>query len=334
LAILFGKKNNKKEQMKKIKHVLLFVVSAVFAVTNLSAQQTDSTGLPGDHFSLQGALELFKKSSSPEEFEQLINEKENNVNNLDLNEDGEVDYVKVIGKKEKNMHILVLQAAVSATENQDIAVIEIEKTGQEEADLQIVGDEEIYGEAVIVEAADDNQQFAMNYTSTHGPSIDNGYEQRLFVNVWFWPGIRFMYAPAYRVWASPWHWGYRPAWYRPWKPYAWHAYQPLRYRYYHPGVRVVHTHRVVHVHHYYRPYRISSTTVRTRNATTVNNYSVNRSYTTVNRQHGATINKRSTTVSTPRGNTYQKKTTTVRGPHGKVKAQKSSVEKTRTRRNN
>ena len=31
----------------------------------------DSTGLPGDNFSLQGALEMFKKASSPEEFEKL-----------------------------------------------------------------------------------------------------------------------------------------------------------------------------------------------------------------------------------------------------------------------
>jgi hypothetical protein len=319
--------------MKKIKFALLFVAGVIFVTVKVSAQDADSTGLPGDHFSLHGALEMFKKSSSPQEFEQLINEKDNNVNNLDLNEDGEVDYIKVIGKKEKDMHVLVLQAAVSATENQDIAVIEIEKTGQEEADLQIVGDEEIYGETIIVEAADDNQELAMNYNPNRGPAMYYDVNQhRLFVNVWFWPGVRFMYAPAYRVWVSPWYWGYRPGWYRPWRPYAWNAYRPLRYRYHHPGIRVVHVHRVIHAHHYYHPHRISSTTVRTRNATAVNNYRISRNHTTVRGPQGNTVNRKSTTISTPRGNTYQKKTTTIRGPHGKVKAQKSTVRKKRNGR--
>lgn len=31
--------------------------------------EADSTGLPGDNFSLEGAIELFKQASSPEEFE-------------------------------------------------------------------------------------------------------------------------------------------------------------------------------------------------------------------------------------------------------------------------
>ena len=32
----------------------------------------DSTGLPGDNFSLEGAIELFKQAGSPEEFEKLL----------------------------------------------------------------------------------------------------------------------------------------------------------------------------------------------------------------------------------------------------------------------
>ncbi len=45
-----------------------------FATTSIAATaQTDSTGMPGDNFSLQGALEMFKQASSIEEFEKLIN---------------------------------------------------------------------------------------------------------------------------------------------------------------------------------------------------------------------------------------------------------------------
>ena len=51
-------------------------------------------GTAGDHFSLEGALELFKKSDSPEDFEKMLNKETNFVNNLDLNEDEEIDYIK------------------------------------------------------------------------------------------------------------------------------------------------------------------------------------------------------------------------------------------------
>src|ERR1044071_10446998 len=130
---------------------LLTIFLLFFALITKAQSGTDSTGLPGDNFSLQGALQMFQKASSIEEFEKLINTEDNHVNNLDLNGDGDIDYVKVIDKSEKDVHAFVLQVPVSENENQDIAVIELEKTGDTTAVLQIVGDEDIYGEEVIVE---------------------------------------------------------------------------------------------------------------------------------------------------------------------------------------
>ena len=86
-----------------------------------------------------------------ETFEKLLNAENNNVNNLDLNGDGQIDYVKVIDRNSNGVHAFILQVPVSETENQDIAVIELEKTGEESAQLQIVGDEDIFGEEIIVE---------------------------------------------------------------------------------------------------------------------------------------------------------------------------------------
>ena len=61
-------------------NLFLLLFACMFAITiNTSAQESsenDSTGLPGDNFSLQGALEMFKKASSVEEFEKLINSEE------------------------------------------------------------------------------------------------------------------------------------------------------------------------------------------------------------------------------------------------------------------
>jgi hypothetical protein len=306
--------------MKLIKPLFVFSVAVFSGFVTATAQDTatDSTGLPGDNFSLQGALQMFQKAGSPEEFEKLINSEDNSVNNLDLNNDGETDYVRVIDKMDKDLHVFVLQVPVSETENQDIAVIEIEKTGDTTAVLQIIGDEDIYGQEIIAEpdGGGDDEAFIYEFNNTiaHGPNA--GYynkEIRIVVNVWFWPSVRFVFAPIYRPWVSPWRWRHYPGWWRPWRPLGWHVWHP-RYRAFHGPFVIVHTHRVVRAHAFYRPARVSSVTVRTRHATAVGNYRVTRSR---------------TTVTGPRGNSVTPKTTTVEGPRGKVRASKTTVRKRR-----
>jgi hypothetical protein len=63
------------QHLKKL--CFLFVCFAAVSIT--AKAQEDSTGMPGDNFSLQGALEMFKQSSSVEEFEKLINTENKNV---------------------------------------------------------------------------------------------------------------------------------------------------------------------------------------------------------------------------------------------------------------
>lgn len=275
----------------------------------------DSTGLPGDNFSLQGALEIFKKAGSPEEFEKLLNTAQNKVNNLDLNEDGQIDYIRVINKKENDVQIFVLQALVSDKESQDIAVIELEKTAQDNAVVQIAGDEDIFGEETIIEPADeDNAYNAMGSSLASGPNmepVEYANDVAIVVNVWGWPCVRFVYAPSYRLWTSPFTWAARPAWWRPWKPLAWQVYRPMRYRY-RPHYVVVHTHRVTYAPRLYRPMRVTSVTVRTRNHTTVTKYRTTRNVAVShnNKQYQAT--RKTTTVQGPRGNKVSRTKTTVR----------------------
>lgn len=281
--------------MQKIKQLLIIILSvaatSVYANTN-----SDSTGMPGDNFSLQGALDMFKKATSPEDFEKLINTSGKNVNNLDLNNDGEVDYIKVIDKAGNNVHAFILQVAVSETENQDIAVIELEKNGDTTAILQIVGDEDIFGEQVIVEASDEGDEIDDNNgSSSNGPNADIYESYRVVVNVFYWPSVRFIYRPAYVPWVSPWRWRHYPGWWRPWRPLAWHVFHPRRLHY-HRHFAVVRTHRVVGAHRVYTPFRASSVTVRTRTVGARNNYKVTR-----------------TKVTGPRGNTRVKTTVQKRG---------------------
>jgi hypothetical protein len=217
----------------------------------------DSLGLPGDNLDLQGVLELFKKSNSPEDFEKALNTESNDVNNLDLNGDNKIDYIQVIDHTQDNAHALVLQVAVNETESQDIAVIEIEKNGTESADAQIVGDEDFYGKDYIIEAGEGTPP---------PPPAGLAPKSVVIVNVWAWPCVRFIYAPVYVVWVSPWHWHYYPVWWTPWTPVLWPVHHMHVIHYHHPYWHRVYVHRVVKAHNVYAPHRTVSKTVYSRRA--------------------------------------------------------------------
>ena len=284
----------------KVKLSFLPTFFAVFFLSFTTFAQeenaADSTGLPGDHFSLEGALELFKKAESPEDFEKLLNTESNSVNNLDLNEDGETDYIRVVDNMDNEVHAIVLQIAVSEDESQDIAVIEIEKQGDENALLQIIGDENIYGEQIIVEPFEEGAKSAKG---GGGPAADYEFD-RVVVNVWGWPCVRFVYAPSYRAWVSPWRWRLYPAWWSPWRPHPWGVFR-VRVAPFRPHYHMVTTHRVVRAHKVYTPRRSHSKVVHTRTTTVVKN------------RKGQTVGKRTTTKTTvqgKRGRVTTKKTTT------------------------
>lgn len=234
---------------------LFFLMSGGLAVIGQDYQQE----VPGDDFSLEGALELFKKSSSPEEFERMLNSADARVNNLDLNGDGSIDYIRVIDKNRGNVHAFILQAVISENEAQDIAVIELEKLANGKAVLQITGDEDIYGIETIIEPTEEVRINAGTMTS------------RTVVNVWTWPSVQYIYSPYYSVWVSPWHWRVRPIWWSSWRPIAYYDY----YSYWHPYRNYYshcHTHRVAYARDLYRPYRTTSVVVHNRHHNQVVQY--------------------------------------------------------------
>ncbi len=295
---------------------LLLFSSPLFAQSDM---ESDSTGLPGDNFSLEAAIELFKKSSSPEDFEKRLNSEYSDVNNLDLNEDGEIDYIRVVDNMEGDVHALVLQVAVSEKESQDVAVIEIEKQGAENALLQIIGDEELYGEQTIAEPFEEEKAKS---GKDKGPAAQRA-PVRIVVNVWLWPSVRFMYAPAYRVWVSPWRWRVYPTWWRPWRPHPWRVYH-VRVMPYRAHCHVIRTHRVVRAHAVYAPRRTHSTTVHTRTTTVVAGRG----------KHGAVVGKKTTTTTKQNGRVKSSKTTTTvgkKGKNGNVGVKKTTTKTTRRR---
>src|SRR5258708_5928543 len=88
-----------------------------------------ASGLPGDNLDLFAVMNLLEKSSGPKDFEKSLNDKSNHVNNLDLNGDGKVDYIRVIDCNAGIDHAFILRIPLNKNESQDVAVIEMEKRG-------------------------------------------------------------------------------------------------------------------------------------------------------------------------------------------------------------
>jgi len=286
--------------MKTIK--ISFIVCTMLFTNMLFAQDvtnsSDSTGLPGDNFSLQGALDLFKSSTSLEEFEKKLNTENNAVNNLDLNGDNDIDYIRVIDNKKDSAHAIVLQVPVSETESQDVAVIELEKNSKESAIVQIIGDEELYSNNTIVEPFDEKDG-VKDSKSKKGPAASSVMLIRVVVNVWLWPCVKFIYAPAYVVWVSPWKWHHYPVWWKPWvpHPWAWHHQHCAHYNaFYYP----VYKHRVVVAHRIYTPHRKTSVAVKTRYKDAHANYKTSKTVTS--KPHSAVKGTKPVSKSTAKSN--------------------------------
>ena len=228
--------------MKKL--IFSCLLSVLFFSATNAQYGTERTGYEGDYFSLEGALELFKQSHSIRDFERKINTEDKWVNNLDLDYDGRTDYIRVEHKRKGDFHAIILQVPIDRYNVQDVAVIEIEVIGRREAILQIIGDEDLYGEEVVVEPIE-------GYSNSRG-SYDPDYGD--YVNVYYWRPVQYILGKQYRTYVSPYRWQYYPTWWSPWRQCAWDIFRP-RIVIYHRHYHVVHHHRVVRVHNFYRPYR-------------------------------------------------------------------------------
>jgi len=286
--------------------LILFIVLTTLTLTAQNKEKTyptDSTGLPGDNFNLQGALDLFKNSATIEDFEKGLNTKNNNINNLDLTGDTTADYVKVIDHVKGKIHTIVLQDQVSEKESHDIAVIEIEQINDSEAYIQIVGDKEMYGKTVIYEPSADSNS---TVTNTPPPSNNNLQPKKqnitsttnVTVNVWAWPSVRYVYSPSYVVWVSPYRWGHPPVWYAPYPVRPWGVYYRGGFVY-RGGCHYVYKPRITGGVRIYKPYHQSSPYVNKRYQQQFKNYN-HRPTQNINRSS----NNRS---SAPRNNNGAKK---------------------------
>lgn len=281
-----------------------YILSFSFALLAFFGMSNDEQlGTSGDHLDLDAVMELFKKSDSVEEFEQELNSEKNGVNNLDLNEDGFVDYIRVIDYADGDVHALTLQVPYSDVESQDVAVIEIEKSGDEVVNAQIIGDETLYGKDYIVE-----------------PQVDSKT-----VNVYHWRPIRHIYSPRYVVWVSPWRYNRRPNWFRPWKPVVWSVYRTrhVRHRVHYRRVTV---YRCRRAHGHYHKHKVHSHTFKAKHV----HHPVNKQK-AVNKKSTKTQAKKNATKSQAKKSSA--KPTQKKAAKSSAKRQARSTSKSRAKSN-
>jgi hypothetical protein len=164
-------------------------VLAQGGATMLSANSEAAAGLD-----LYAVAELFKNSESLEKFEQSLNDPQIGINNLDLDQNGQVDFVRVTEKVSDNTHLIILQTPVNDNEFQDVATIAVERESGENYNLHIQGDTALYGANYYVIPA--NHNFSA------------------------WNVVRWIFRPNYYAYVSPYGFRILPRWWGVRRPVA------------------------------------------------------------------------------------------------------------------
>jgi len=165
-------------------------------------------GLPGDNLDLYAVLTLFQKSKTIEAFEKSLNDEQTKINNLDLNLDKKVDFIKVVTKKEDSSFTFILQVDVTKTETQDVAVILVNKE-KGKVSIQCVGDPELYGKDYVIEPKG-NSSITANpgYTGADPVTVNVPATSTIIVETV--PIVQYVYSPVYVPYYPPYHYGYYP----------------------------------------------------------------------------------------------------------------------------
>ncbi len=178
----------------------LLLVALFIGLNNTNAQDVTTVEATSSEVSenldLEAVASVFGESDDIEDFEKRLNDPNTQISNLDLNKDGEVDYLRVNESSKNDTHKVTIQAVIEKDKYQDVAVINVEKDGDEET-VEVVGDVNMYGSSYVIYPV-----------YVHPPVII----------IWFW-------GPHYNPWRSPYYWGYYPPYYRPWRPYPTNVYR-------------------------------------------------------------------------------------------------------------
>lgn len=145
---------------------------------------------------LNAVAAAFAESRSVREFEELLNSSRYMINNLDLNHDGWIDYLRVIETHRGYYHTFLIQACLDYGVFQDVATLIAERRSNA-LYVEVVGDRYLYGYNYIV--------------------------RPVFVKR---PPLWDVFGrSAYAAWSSPYYYDYYPSYYTRPKPVYLNHYQ-------------------------------------------------------------------------------------------------------------
>ena len=183
--------------MKRLTYLFaILLISSAVAWADETITVTATNSDISANLDLKVVAKLFGEAKDLEDFEKKLNDPQQALVTLDLNGDGDVDYIRVIETNNGNKHLIVLQAVLAKDIYQDVASIYVEKDEAENISVQVIGDEYIYGTNYVIEPV---------------------YIYRPVIYDWFW-------GPYWTCWNSPWYWGYWPGWWRPYACIGYHDY--------------------------------------------------------------------------------------------------------------
>jgi len=206
----FGNKFIRYRAMKNnfLASLILSISFLSFPVFSQTENDTTLLGLPGDNLDLFAVLDLFQKSKTIEDFEKSLNEEKTGINNLDLNLDNKVDFIKVVTKQNENDFTFILQVDVTEKETQDVAVILVSKDKDGKVTMQIVGDVDLYGKDYVIEP---KPPVTVNpgYTPTKTDTVKVDAPTTVVV-VESAPIVQYVYSPVYVPYYPPYTYAYPP----------------------------------------------------------------------------------------------------------------------------
>jgi hypothetical protein len=166
---------------------------AVQSQTTVYAKNSDIS----DNLDLRAVASIFGESANLQDFERRLNDPKYQISNLDLNNDDQVDYLRVIESVEDRTHVVIIQSVLDRDVYQDIATIDVEKDNYNKVSVQIVGNSYIYGDNYIYEPV---------------------YNVSPVIYSSFW-------VTNYRPYYSTWTWNFFPTYYVAWRPYPIYRYR-------------------------------------------------------------------------------------------------------------
>lgn len=173
--------------MKRYFAILLVMAFAASSTQHVSARISVNVSY-GYHESLdlQAVATAFYRSDDIRELEYYLNDNRYRVSNLDMNNDGYIDYLRVMQYYDYNEHVIQIQAVLGRNYYHTVATIYVGRDQYNNEFVQIVGDESIYGRDYVIQPV---------------------YHRRPIIIRWLWNHHSHHYV-------SPYYWGYYPRHYK------------------------------------------------------------------------------------------------------------------------